>query len=99
MTGKKYIIPAALAIGAVSMIGLQAFAQSAPSTTPQSQPQVQSTTQAADDHNKGADIETNDDKGSTTVSDTDKETNDGGIQAANQNDQQDPGQVDGETND
>ncbi len=76
MTGKKYIIPAALAIGAVSMIGLQAFAQSAPTTTPQSQAQAQSATQATDDHNKGADIETNDDKGSATVSDTDKETND-----------------------
>lgn len=97
MTGKKYIIPAALAIGAVSMVGLQAFAQSAPTTTPQSQAQVQAPVQTVDDQNKGADVETNDEKGSS-VSDTDVETNDDGAQAAH-NSQQDPGQTDGETND
>lgn len=98
MIGKKLIIPAALLVGAMSMIGFQVFAQTTtPTTTPQTQ--VQSTTQTVDDQNKGADIETNDDKSSASVSDTDKETNDDGTQAANQNDQQDPNQTDGETND
>ncbi len=99
MLGKKYIVPAALAIGAVSMIGLQAFAQTAPTTTPQSQVQVQApTTQAVDDQNKGADIETADDNASATVSGTDTETNDDGAQAI-QNSTQDSNQADGETND
>lgn len=96
MSGKKYIIPVALAIGAVSMVGLQAFAQTVPTATPtQSVAHIQSVVQP-DDQKKGADVEAADDA-SAAISDTDTETNDG-PQAA-QSDMQDPTQTDGETSD
>jgi cytoskeletal protein RodZ len=95
MTGKKLILPAALLVGAVSMMGFQAFAQTpTPTTTPQAQ--VQATMQTVADQNKGADIETADDTDSATA--TDIETNDDGVQGA-QSSAQDPNQADGETND
>lgn len=99
MSKLKLVAPTvALAIGALGMVGMYAFADTtapAPATTT-----VSAQTQVVDDHNKGADIETADDTASTAASDTDNGVNeDKGSVQQQQNDQQDPGQLDGETND
>ena len=100
MSKVKLLAPAAaLAIGAMSMVGVYAFADTKAPAAPTTTAQVSSTTQTVDDQNKGTDVETADDNGSTSVSDTDKEINDDGAQATNQNSPQDPGQTDSETND
>lgn len=92
MTLRKLIAPVAtLTLGALSMVGVYAFADT--STTSAALPaQTQSATTVQATNTQGsADIETNDDAASGIAS-ADKETNDGP-------DAQDQTQADGETND
>ncbi len=92
---KRYmIVIAAFAIGAVSAVGLRAFAQNSATTSTQNQTQAKVVTEVNDDKDKGADIETADDKLGSSVSDTNKETNDDGG-PSDKNDTE----ADGETND
>lgn len=96
---KKYIIPAALIAGAASMIGLQAFAQSTTTTTPQSAPLTQTVSQDQTSSNaKDKDLETNDDTASTKDSDTDQEINDDDGDAPDQIHSGDKAEVDNHSN-